>query len=60
MAALRGSMRLLAGASSFWVKMADYPKFSDFAKGEAKLDEEKVKLKDILNPLEEVLRKTPW
>jgi hypothetical protein len=40
--------------------MVDYPKFSDFAKGEAKLDGEKVKLKDILNPLEEVLRKTPW
>ena len=25
----------------------DYPKFSDFAKGEAKLDGEKVKLKDV-------------
>ena len=29
--------------------MADYPKFSDFAVGETKLDGEKVKLKDILN-----------
>ena len=43
------SLRLLAGASSFWVKMVDYPKFSDFAKGEAKLDGEKIKLKDVLN-----------
>ena len=40
----------LAGASNFWVDvMADYPKFSDFAVGETKLDGEKVKLKDILN-----------
>jgi hypothetical protein len=29
--------------------MTEYPKFSDFAKGESKLDGEKVKLKDILN-----------
>ena len=29
--------------------MPDYPKFSEFAAGDAKLDGEKVKLKDILN-----------
>jgi hypothetical protein len=28
--------------------MTDYPKFSDFAKGEAKLDGEKIKLKDVV------------
>jgi hypothetical protein len=29
--------------------MTEYPKFSDFAKGESKLDGEKIKLKDALN-----------
>jgi len=42
-------VRMLAAASSSWVKMTNYPKFSDFAIGETKLDGEKVKLKDILN-----------
>ena len=63
-------MRILAGASSFWVKMTEYPKFSDFAKGESKLDGEKIKLKDALNqeililnyaihnPLEDVVRRS--
>lgn len=43
-------MRISAVALSFWGDiMTDYPKFSDFAAGDVKLDGEKVKLKDILN-----------
>lgn len=31
------------------MKMTEYPKFSEFAAGDAKLDGEKIKLKDILD-----------
>jgi hypothetical protein len=35
--------------------MADYPKFSDFAIGETKLDGEKIKLKDGFNFMEKFI-----